>query len=42
MKVSKSFKVIIAAISLFIAGIIVAGANANTAFRYNVWFCCKV
>ena len=37
MKVSKSFKVIIAAISLFIAGIIVAGANANTAYASQIF-----
>lgn len=37
MNVSKSFKVIIAAISLFIAGIIVVGANANTAYASQIF-----
>lgn len=37
MKISNTFKVIIAAISLFIAVIIVAGASANTAYASQIF-----
>lgn len=36
MNFSKSFKIIIAAISFFIAGIIVAGASTNTAYASQI------